>query len=94
MLGNNYSKRLEEARNGLNRIGEMHHKHIMDSYPRIEEDNEGIMYWSSPKICRMEFRELTPQQGYDKTMNKFRLARMDKFIKCYIDDKYVVVELP
>jgi hypothetical protein len=94
MLGSGYTKRLEEARSGLNKIGEIYNNHIMDGYPKVEEDNEGIIYWVTPKICRMEFKELTPQQGYIKTMEKFKRVRMDKFINCYIDDKYVVVELP
>jgi hypothetical protein len=94
MLGSNYTQKMEDIKKGLVILRERHDKHILNKYPKTEEDSEGIMYWESPKHVRMEFRGLTPQQGYVKTMSKLKLTRMDKFIKCYIEDKYVVVELP
>jgi hypothetical protein len=93
-LGEKYKQQIEDIKKGLMTVGTRYDEHILDKYPKVEEDSEGTMYWATLKICRMEFKELTPQQGYVKTMEKFKRVRMDKFINCYIDDKYVVVELP
>jgi hypothetical protein len=87
-LGVNYKERIKGV------TVKLYNEHTLKKYPYDEEDSEGISHWMNPKLVKMEFKDLTPEQGYNKTMGKFKLIRMDKFIKCYIEDKYVVVELP
>jgi hypothetical protein len=87
-LGVKYRERIAGA------TVKLYNEHTLKEYPYDEEDSEGISHWFNPKLVKLEFKGLTSQQGYVKTMSKFKLIRMDKFIKCYIEDKYVVVELP
>lgn len=89
-----YAERMEQIRKGVIEIKDKYDKHKMEGYPKVEEDSEGIAYWESPKLVRMIFKGLTPQQGLTKTMDKFNKVKMIKFIRCYIENEYVVIELP
>lgn len=89
-----YVERIERIKKGIIKIKDEYDKHLMEGYPKVEEDSEGIMYWENPKLVRMVFKGLTPQQGLVKTMDKFNKVKMLRFIKCYIENEYVVVELP
>jgi len=89
-----YAERMENIRNGVSKIRDIYNKHIMEGYPKMEEDSEGIAYWENPKLVKMMFKGLTPQQGLAKTIDKFNKVKMLKYVKCYINDGYVVVELP
>jgi hypothetical protein len=89
MLGVSLNERVNSA---SSKLKANYDNHIQSQYPKIEEDSEGISIWESPKKVRMEFKTLTPQQGYDKTTSKFNKLHLTKFIRCYIEDTCVVIE--
>jgi hypothetical protein len=83
------SGRVDKA---IERLRVAYDKQLMKHYPQIEEDYEGISIWENPKKVKMQFKGITPEQGYSKTMEKFRMLHIDRFINCYIEGIYVVVE--
>lgn len=85
---------IKQIQKGMAEIKDKYNRHMMEGYPKVEVDSEGIMYLENPKLVKMKFKGLTPQQGLTKTMDKFNKLKMLKFIKCYIMDEFVVVELP
>ena len=87
-----YTERMEKINKGIEEIKDRYDRHVMESYPKIVEDSEGIAYWESPKFVKMKFKGITPQQGYIRTMDKFNKLHIARFIRCYIKDEYVVVE--
>ena len=73
---------------------ELFNSHKIQVFPRIEEDGEGIMTWENPKKCKMFFKEKSTTEGYQDTINIFKKARLIKYVRIYIEEDKVVVELP
>lgn len=66
-------------------------EHEKRTYPYIEEDGEGVATYISPRRVEMTFKGLTPKEGYDKTVNKFKLiGRIHKVWITLEGDKVVV----
>ena len=84
-----YAERLENIKNNAIKIV---NDHLQTNYPKIEEDGEGIATWESPKRVKMQFKNITPVEGYLKTMTKFKRLHMDKYIRCYLENGLVVIE--
>jgi hypothetical protein len=92
ILGQSYTERVDDLKNGAKILGNKYREHMLTKYPKTEVDSEGVMLWESPKKCKMIFHELTPEQGYIKTVDKFNKYHVNEFVRIYIDGVYVVVE--
>lgn len=68
--------------------------HAKRIFPLVDEDDEGIMYWEDSKHVKVKFKKMTVEKGYLKTVELFRKARILKYAKIYIENEYVMVELP
>jgi len=91
MLGHSYLERLD-VKKGAKILGDRYREHVLSGYPKTEVDSEGTMIWDSPKKCNMRFNGLTPEEGYIKTVDKFKRFHVNKLVRIYINGEFVVVE--
>ena len=67
--------------------------HEKRTYPYIEEDDEGVMTYLSPRKVEMVFKGISPNEGYKKTVNRFKLLGRLHKVRIELEDDKVVVDL-
>jgi hypothetical protein len=70
----------------------LYKEHLVKSYPYSEEDKEGVIIWETPRKCRMQFKELSVEDGYAKTVKMYKRVHLSSRISISIQNGYVVVE--
>lgn len=70
----------------------LYKEHLVKAYPYSEEDKEGTITWESPHRCRMQFKELSVEDGYTKTVKMYKRVHLYGRISISIQEGYVVVE--
>ncbi len=68
-------------------------QHLSAIYPRTDEDAEAIATWISPKCVKMRFKAMTPDEGYNKTVKKFKIL-FRYGVKVTREDDLTVVSFP
>jgi len=66
-------------------------EHEKRTYPYIEEDDEGVTRWLSPRMALLKFKGITVQEGYSRTVNKFKYTQKIHKTSISIEGDYVVV---
>jgi hypothetical protein len=65
--------------------------HEKRTYPYSEEDDEGVSTFTSSRHVELIFKGITPEEGYRKTVDKFKLiGRIHKVRIALVNDKVVV----
>lgn len=75
-----------------NAVIKFYKEHLVKTYPYFEEDKEGIITWESPRKCRMQFKELSVEDGYAKTVKMYKRVHLYGRVSISIQEGYVVVE--
>jgi hypothetical protein len=93
MIGDKIRRRVEELNTvkkarGLIEGFKVHEKR---TYPYVEEDSEGITKWLSPRMALLKFKGITVQEGYSRTVNKFKYTQRIHKTSISIEGDYVVV---
>jgi hypothetical protein len=65
--------------------------HEKRTYPYVEEDNEGITRWLSPRMALLKFNGITIQEGYKRTVDKFKYIQRIHKTSISIEGDYIVV---
>lgn len=66
-------------------------EHEKRTYPYVREDDEGIATYLSPHHVEMIFKGITPEEGYKKTVDRFKLiGRIHKTRIELVGEKVVV----
>jgi hypothetical protein len=66
--------------------------HERRTYPYTEEDSEGIITYFSSKHAEMTFKGISPREGYEKTINKFKLIKRIHKTRITLEGDKVVVD--
>lgn len=75
-----------------NAVIKLYKKYFVKTYPYSEEDKEGVITWESPRKCRMQFKELSVEDGYTKTVKMYKRVHLCGRVHISIQEGYVVVE--
>jgi hypothetical protein len=67
-------------------------EHEKRTYPYIKEDDEGVMTYLSPRKVEMVFKGISPNEGYKKTVNRFKLLGRLHKVRIELEDDKVVVD--
>jgi hypothetical protein len=93
MIGDKIRRKIEELKS-IKKVKELitgFREHEKRTYPYIEEDDEGISTYLSPRHVELVFRGTTPKEGYERTVNRFKLiGRIHKTRITLEGDKVVV----
>jgi hypothetical protein len=93
MMGNKVRRKVKELKS-IKKARELiteFREHEKRTYPYIEEDDEGVMRWLSPRMALLKFKGITVQEGYERTINKFKYIQRIHKISISIEGDYVVV---
>jgi hypothetical protein len=66
--------------------------HEKRTYPYSEEDNEGVSTYTSSRHVELIFKGITPEEGYKKTINKFKLIGRLHRVRIELVNGKVVVD--
>ena len=75
MIGDKIRRKIQELK-AVRKARELVTKfqeHKKRTYPYTREDDEGIAIYLSPHHVEMIFKGITPEEGYKKTINRFKL---------------------
>jgi hypothetical protein len=92
MLETSADERKAKAKEIIDNLIKKYNNHVLSQYPRIEEDSEGIITWENPRKYSMVFKGITVDEGYNKTVSKFKLFHLYKSVKISIIGNTVEVE--
>lgn len=67
-------------------------EHKKRTYPYFREDNEGTATYLSPHTVELVFKGITPQEGYERTINKFKLVQRLHKVSVMLEGNKVVVD--
>jgi hypothetical protein len=93
MIGDKIRRKIKELnviRKAQELIG-VFKTHEKRAYPYVEEDDEGVARWLSPRMALLKFKGITVQEGYSRTVNKFKYTQGIHKISISIEGDYVVV---
>lgn len=93
MIGDKIRRKINElnaVRKAKGYIGDFR-IHEKRTYPYSEEDGEGIATHTSSRRVEMTFKGLTPKEGYEKTINKFKLIGRIHKVRITLESDKVVV---
>jgi len=93
MIGDKIRRKIEELK-AVKRARELiegFKVHKKRTYPYIEEDDEGVTRWLSPRMALLKFKGITVQEGYERTINKFKYIKRIHKTSISIEGDYVVV---
>jgi hypothetical protein len=93
MMGDKIRRKINEL-NAIKKakeyIGEFQ-EHEKRTYPYSDEDDEGVSTYTSSRHVELVFKGITPEEGYKKTINKFKLiGRIHKVRIELVNGKVVV----
>lgn len=94
MIGDKIRRRIKEL-NAIRKAKEyitVFQEHRKRTYPYTREDEEGIATHTSSRRVEMTFKGLTPKEGYDKTVNKFKLIGRIHKVRIALEGDKVVVD--
>lgn len=93
MIGDKIRRKIQEIK-AVGKARELVTKfqeHKKRTYPYTREDDEGVATYISPHHVEMTFKGITPEEGYKKTVDKFKLiGRIHKTRIELVGEKVVV----
>jgi hypothetical protein len=93
MIGDKIRRKIQEVK-AVGKARELVTKfqeHKKLTYPYTREDDEGVATYISPRCVEMVFKGISPEEGYKRTINRFKLiGRIHKTRIELVEEKVVV----